>query len=154
MVNSVNVYDQTGTLLTTFQPYGTAFTGGVNVAIGDVTGDGVPDVVTGAGPSGGPHVEVFDGAGLLAGITRPLISFFPYDINFTGGVYVAAGDINSEAGEGAPLGDERAEIVTGPGNGGGPDVRAFSFNADGSNMQQILQFNPFNAIPNSEPTGV
>jgi hypothetical protein len=126
----------------------------VNVAVGDVTGDGELDVVTGAGfdsnfPqfTGGPHVEVFDGAGLLGGITRPLISFFPYAQNFTGGVFVAAGDINSELGEtgpgSPPAGDHRAEIVTGPGIGGGPDVEGFSFDADGSNMQNIVSFNAF-----------
>ena len=51
MVATVNVYDETGALLTSFQPYGSLFQGGVSVALGDVTGDGVLDVVTGAGAS-------------------------------------------------------------------------------------------------------
>ena len=39
--------------------------------------------MTGAGAGGGPHVEVFDGAALLGGITRPVISFMAYDIAFS-----------------------------------------------------------------------
>src|SRR5260370_33719098 len=65
----------------------------------------------GGGPGGGPHVKVFDGkTGAL------LSSFFAYDPNFTGGVYVAAADVN---------GDGRAEIITGAGRTGGPPVRVF-----------------------------
>jgi len=145
VVSQVKVYDDTGALLATFQPYQSSFRGGVNVAVGDVTGDGVLDVVTGAGfdphfPqfTGGPHVEVFDGAGLLGGITTPLVSFFPYAQNFTGGVYVAAGDIDSGVG-----GDHRAEVVTGPGVGGGPDVEGYTFDPGGANPQNILSFNAF-----------
>jgi predicted outer membrane repeat protein len=103
------------------------FQGGVRVAAGDVNGDGVDDIVTGAGPGGGPHVKAFSGAdGSL------LQSFFAYTPQFAGGVYVAAGDIN---------GDGAADIVTGAGAGGGPHVRAFN----GRNTQDLSGFFAFDA---------
>ena len=58
--------------------------GGVFVGAGDVTGDGVADVITGAGPGGGPHVRVFDGA-----TGAEVASFFPFPPAFTGGALVA-----------------------------------------------------------------
>src|SRR5207302_1596883 len=100
-----------GTLLRQFYAYGVKFRGGVSVAAGDVNGDGKADVVTGAGPGGGPHVEVFSGA--TGAVLR---SFFAYAPAFTGGVFVAAGDVN---------GDGHADVVTGAGAGGGPRVEVF-----------------------------
>lgn len=88
-----------GTLASYF-PY-TGFSGGVRVAAGDVTGDGLADVVTGAGPGGGPHVKVFSGNS-----ASEVRSFFAYDAGFNGGVFVAAGDVT---------GDGRADLVTGTG---------------------------------------
>jgi fibronectin-binding autotransporter adhesin len=96
-----------------FSPYGSAFTGGVAVGVADVDGDGVDEIVTGAGPGGGPNVRVFSGDG------TPLGSFFAYDPNFHGGVKVSGADIN---------GDGIDEIVTGAGPGGGPNVEVFGAN--------------------------
>ena len=97
--------------LASFYAYDPAFGGGVFVAAGDVDGDGRADIITGAGPGGGPHVRVFSGATLAE-----LATFYAYDPAFTGGVHVAAGDVD---------GDGRADIITGAGPGGGPHVRVF-----------------------------
>jgi hypothetical protein len=73
----------TGALIRSFFAYD-GFGGGARVGSGDVTGDGVPDIITGAGPgAAGGHVKVFDGA------TGALVrSFLAFD-GFDGGVYVA-----------------------------------------------------------------
>src|SRR5207244_1471724 len=85
----VKVYDATtGAIKFDFLAYSADFRGGVRVAAGDVNGDGTDDIITGAGPGGGPHVKVFSGVdGSL------LLSFFAYDARFSGGVFVAAGDL-------------------------------------------------------------
>jgi len=61
--------------------YDSAFTGGVKVAVGDITGDSTKDIVTVPGVGGVPDVRVFDGAtGRLA------LRFFAFDTAFRGGV--------------------------------------------------------------------
>jgi uncharacterized protein GlcG (DUF336 family) len=112
----VRVFDAaTGTVIREFFAFAPNFTGGVRVAAGDVNGDTHADIIVAAGTSGGPHVRVFDG---VTGAQLPgaIGSFFAYNPGFTGGVFVAAGDLN---------GDSRADIITGAGEGGGPHVRAF-----------------------------
>src|SRR5439155_25556678 len=100
-----------GTAWGSFFAYSPAFGGGVKVSGGDINGDGVDEIITGAGPGGGPNVEVFGSDGSLKA------SFFAYDPNFRGGVNVAGADVE---------GDGFSEIVTGAGPGGGPHVRLFS----------------------------
>src|SRR5205823_8532253 len=84
--------------LGSFYAYDAFFAGGVSVAA--ASDNGVPELITGAGPGGGPHVKVFGLDGLV------LAQFYAYDPGFAGGVSVAAADLN---------GDGRADIVTGPG---------------------------------------
>jgi hypothetical protein len=124
----VNVFNGVqGNLLGSFDAYAPSFTGGVYVAVGDVNGDGVPDIVTGAGAGGGPQVKVFNGVqGNL------LQSFFAFDPSFTGGVRVAAGDVN---------GDGFADIITAAGPGGGPHVKIFN-GVQGNLLQSFFAFDP------------
>ncbi|QDU19419.1 heme-binding protein [Urbifossiella limnaea] len=96
--------------------YEDTFAGGVRAAVGDLNGDGAPEVVTGPGPGGGPRVVVVDGATGL-----PVASFLAYEPSFAGGVDVAVGDLD---------GDGRPEIITGAGNGGGPLVKVFDVLVD------------------------
>jgi hypothetical protein len=59
------------------------FTGGVRVGINDGNSDGIADILTGAGPGGGPQVNVFSFPALDL-----LFSFFSGDPTNTGGVFV------------------------------------------------------------------
>jgi fibronectin-binding autotransporter adhesin len=125
----IRVWDgATGRLVREFMAYDTAFTGGVFVAAGDVNDDGTPDIITGAGPGGGPNVRTFDGkTGALQ------YSFMAYDPAFTGGVTVAAAKIF----EANP-----AFVITGAGPGGGPHVKVFAANAPQLPLQSFFAFDP------------
>jgi hypothetical protein len=114
-----------GSVLTEFMAYGLNFFGGVTVAAGDVTGDGFADLVTGAGPGGGPHVRVFTGPNAV-----PFRSYFPFALSFRGGVFVAAGDVN---------GDGAADVIVGIGPAGGPQVRVYD-GATGLTMANFFAF--------------
>ena len=92
---------------------------GVNVACGDVNGDGIDDLLTGAGPGAvyGPHVRGWR----VDGMPMDELNFLAYGTNKFG-VNVAAGDLDL---------DGRDEIITGAGPGVvfGPHVRAFNYDA-------------------------
>jgi SpoIID/LytB domain protein len=111
----VRVFSQWGEDVGGFFAYPNGFYGGVRVAVADVTGDNAGDIVTGAGPSGGPHVRIFDARGNDIG------GFFAYPDGFYGGVFVAGGPV---------IPGDKSEVVTGAGETGGPHVRVL--NADGT----------------------
>jgi len=123
----VAAYNADGTTRFTLTAYDPSFRGGVNVATGDVNGDGIYDLITGAGFGGGPHVKVFNG------VDGSLMSeWFAYDPSFRGGVYVEGGDTN---------GDGFADVITGAGQTGGPHVRVFS-GTGGGVLGEFMAYDP------------
>jgi hypothetical protein len=71
-----------------FMAFDTRFTGGVNLTTGDFDGDGKAELVVAAGPGGGPHVKIYKTG--ADGLLHLANQFMAYDINFHGGVTVAA----------------------------------------------------------------
>ncbi|QEL19582.1 beta strand repeat-containing protein [Limnoglobus roseus] len=125
---TVSVFDAaTRQLKFTVPAYESTFTGGVRVAIGDVDGDGVEDLITGAGRGGGPVVSVFSGAdGSL------IRTFFAGDDTNRGGVTVAAADFD---------GDGLADVVVGAVKNGVEIIQVLR----GTDGAVLKEFRPFDA---------
>lgn len=113
----VRIFNQDGVLIHPgFFAYDTNFRGGVHITLGDTNDDGADEIITGAGPGGGPHLRIFDKNGALI---NP--GWFTYNTAFRGGVYVASGDVD---------GDDETEIITGAGPGGGPHIKVYNENGE------------------------
>jgi type VI secretion system secreted protein VgrG len=162
----VKVYDQSGNLLTSFEPYGPTFTGGVQVAIADVDGDGWNDIVT--VPSYGPaEVKVFRNV-LVDGkptfdASHPYREFLAFPASFIGGAVVAAADMGSTPLANGPFQpgafDHKAEIVVGSGPGMEATVKVFDVSrmttlTPGTVVAAAGSFHPFNAATTGYQGGV
>ena len=96
----VRVFDSQGTLRYSFNPFGD-YSGGVNVAVGDINADGQQEIVvsTAGGTMGRVRVYEFTGNQL-----RQLGLFVPFGPNYVGSVQIATGNAT---------GDLAQEVVTG-----------------------------------------
>jgi streptogramin lyase len=116
-------------LLGSFFAFAPQFTGGVYVGVSKNVAQ--RNIIVGAGPGGGPHVKLIDGTKLgqiqadgQISDSSLLAGFFAYTRTFSGGVRVAADDLNF---------DGNAEIITAAGPGGGPHVKVI----DGTKLSQV-----------------
>ncbi|TAK04857.1 hypothetical protein EPO33_02570 [Patescibacteria group bacterium] len=107
----VRVWSLGGKLKSEFFAYETAYRGGVALALADMDGDGIADIITSPTGYRAPEVRVFSATGVRKA------NFLAYASGFRGGVRIAAGDVD---------GDGDADIVTAPASGGGPHIRVFA----------------------------
>ncbi|MFA5070103.1 MAG: L,D-transpeptidase family protein [Patescibacteria group bacterium] len=108
---NVKIFNVGGEQLRSFMAYDINFRGGVNIGCGDVNADGLAEIITGAGPGGGPHVRVFNQKGESLNM-----DFFPFSFNNKGGVNIAVGNVT---------GDERPEIIVSVAQFGVPVIEVY-----------------------------
>lgn len=115
----VRIFDAMGNVKNSgFFAFNEAFRGGVNIACGDITGDGVDDIVVGANAGGGPNIIVFNANG------KKVTEVFLGSANDTTGVSISTGDTD---------GDGVDEIIASPMTyQANPTVTVFSFDAETS----------------------
>jgi len=111
----VRLFQPSGKLIGDFFAYDKNSRTGVSVAVADIDNDGQDEIITAPGAGQEPLIKIFTTKGVLKK------SFLAYDKNFKGGVSLVVGDVN---------GDGQNEIITGPGAGGGPQVRIFNGRGD------------------------
>lgn len=116
----IEVYRADGTPYAAFQAFTVNFSGGVNVAMADLNGDAIPEVIAGADETGGPHVRVFKAYGAVVS------EFFAYALDSSHGVDVAAGDVNADGYE---------DIVTAVGAGVSKDIVVWTMTGE-----EIMRF--------------
>ncbi|HEX4608314.1 MAG TPA: FG-GAP-like repeat-containing protein, partial [Urbifossiella sp.] len=121
---------QYGTAAATAAGVFPGFAGLVRSAVGDVNGDGIPDVILVTGPGTPVRFAVLNGADLTTLLVPPTAPFAGSE-DFTGGGFVAAADLNN---------DGRAEIILTPDQGGGPRVTIFSLAAGATAPAVVANF--------------
>ena len=119
------------------------FEGTPSVAMADVNGDMILDLLVGTGKGATQEVVAYDGNDTADGLFRTEITrFAPFDDDFIGGVTVAGADIDGNA-----LADN---IIVGTGPGIESQVKVFSSNLPSEPGKAPEVFSTFTPYPGSE----
>ncbi|MBO0681341.1 multicopper oxidase domain-containing protein [Mycolicibacterium sp. S2-37] len=143
---AVRIYDADGDrMIADVRPFN-GFQGTPSVAMADVNGDMVLDLIAGTGEGVAPEVVAYSGAEAPSGRFRDQIArFAPFDADFRGGVRVAGADIDGNA--------LSSNIIVGSGPGKESQVRIFSTTLPDRLGEAPEVFSSFSPYPGSR-TGV
>lgn len=119
----VRVLDQYGNSEREFFAYRSTFTGGVNVASGDIDRDLHDEIITAPAKNLESDIRIYRPNGVLVS------HFLAYPVSYQGGVNVAVSDID---------GDGRSEIITVPASGYKAEVKIW--NKDGKLLRSFLAY--------------
>lgn len=110
----IKIFNFNGQLKTQFLADSKYWRGGLNLAAGDIDGDGDQEIVAAYGAGTEPQVRIFNASGQIAGI------FLAYEKKFRGGVKVAVANLNGRKNH------NQADIITAPGKGRDPQIKIFN----------------------------
>lgn len=109
---TIGIFSLEGSLIRSINPYPANMRVGINVAVGDVNGDGLNEIIVSPRQGYISRIYIYNGSGTLLGP-----GFLAYTPRFRGGVSLTVGDVD---------GDGKKEIITAPMSAGGPHVRVFT----------------------------
>ena len=140
---SVQIRDQNGDkVIQTVVPF-SGFEGTPSVAMADVNGDGILDLIVGTGRGVSPQVAVYDGNDTTDGAFKAEITrFAPFDADFTGGVTVAGADVDGNA--------KADNVIVGSGPGMESQIKVFSSTLPTDRGSAPEVFSAFTPYPGSE----
>ncbi|MBU2263726.1 S8 family serine peptidase [Patescibacteria group bacterium] len=125
--SEVKIFNSHGKFLSSFYAYDNKFRAGLNIAAGDIDGDGEDEIITGLVAGQIPEIKIFKATGVLQG------QFLAYPKTFRGGVKVITAKVRNNSGS------SRVDIVTAPEKGGGPHVKFFD--NKGNLLSHFFAFN-------------
>jgi hypothetical protein len=134
-VNEVKVFKPltvgsttTLTQVLSFRPFGDAYRGGIEVAVGDIDGDGIHDIIVGKSRDGG-DVKVFrvTNPGGTTTVTPYATIAKPFGATYNGGSSVGVADVGefSNSAFVKSVGDNKVEVLVGSGAGIPARVRVY-----------------------------
>ncbi|MGH3674481.1 MAG: multicopper oxidase domain-containing protein [Mycobacterium sp.] len=140
---TVQIHDGDGDKVTEFVTPFPSFEGTPSVAMADVNGDMILDLVAGTGPGVDAQVVAYDGNDTVLGrFASELTRFAPFDAGSQGGVNVAGADI-----DGNGLADN---IIVGSGAGTESQVKVFSSTLPAEKDKAPDVFSTFTPYPGSD----
>ena len=110
----VRIFNQSGKLLGSFLAYAKNFSGGVNLAVGDLDYNGYGEIVTAPASRGGPHIRIFNNQG------RVINQFMAFDKEERNGYQVAVAAVYNSTKQ------SPSKIIVAPGPQMSPYLKIFN----------------------------